>query len=683
MTTPGGHKHTNRLAQETSPYLLQHAHNPVDWMPWGPEAFARAKSEDKPLLVSVGYSTCHWCHVMERESFEDEEVAAAMNERFVCVKVDREERPDVDALTMTAVQAMSGHGGWPSTVFMTADQLPFFAGTYFPARDGDRGARTGFLTLVKRIGDLWRDERARVLESANDIAGELSHALRPLAPTGVPALDVVDECAAQVSARYDARFGGLMPAPKFPSSLPIRVLLRHHARTKDARALEMATRTFAKMSDGGMYDHVGGGFHRYSTDERWLVPHFEKMLYDNALLVTAGLELFQVTHDARTATVVKDVLAYVARDMTSPEGAFYSATDADSRAPSGHMEEGWYFTWTPTELRAELAGALSPDAIDALERAWGITERGNFEGRNIPWLGHRDARPTPAEEDAIARARPVLLKARNERPLPLRDDKVIAAWNGLMISAFARAAFVFGDDALAQIAVRALDFVLTKMRAANGRLHRTFKDGRARHLGMLDDHAHICAACVDVFETTGDTRFLDEARAIERTIADAFEDEERGGFFATPHDNEQLLVREKPTHDGSEPSGASVHALTLIRLATLLDDEALLRRAERTVASVGQVLERHPLALSEMLLAVEALHARRHELVVIAGEGERALVDALRTRFVPHGVRVHAREGSALALAHDKRAIDGKATLYVCERGACQLPITRADDVRV
>ncbi len=675
----GKPRFVNALAQETSPYLLQHAHNPVDWMPWGRAAFERARSEDKPLLVSVGYSTCHWCHVMEQESFEDEEIARAMNDAFVCVKVDREERPDVDALTMLAVQAMTGSGGWPSTVFMTADQQPFFAGTYFPARDGDRGARMGFLSILKRLSEAWTSERARVLESSSAIAADLTAACRPLHALEVP-LGVVDQAVLHVGARYDERWGGLAPAPKFPSSLPIRVLLRHHARTGNPESLARAHQTFLRMSAGGIYDQVGGGLHRYATDERWLVPHFEKMLYDNALLVIAGIELWQVTRDPEVERVVRDVLEYVARDMTSPEGAFFSATDADSVGPAGASVEGWFFTWTPAEARAVLERALGDDACARVLAAWDISERGNFEGRSIPW------RRAPVDEDTrglLEQARAPLLAARNRRPRPPLDDKIIAAWNGLMISAFARAARAFVEPDFAERARRALRCLRTTMIGPDGRVARTMRGGVPRHLGMLDDHANLCAAAIDVFEATADHGALKLARALADIIETVFADTEHGGYFTAPRDGLAVLWRHKETHDGSEPAGASVHALNLVRLSALLGDHHLRARAVRTVASVGQVLTRQPLALPEMLLAVEALHADLKEIVLVARGDGGALARALGGKFLPHAVFVPKQEGAlpAVPLAEGRVAVGGAATVYICANGACGLPVTVPDQL--
>jgi uncharacterized protein YyaL (SSP411 family) len=689
----GKPKYTNELAQETSPYLLQHAHNPVAWRAWNPASLAEARATDRPIFLSVGYSTCHWCHVMEEESFEDENIARVINEHFIPIKVDREERPDVDGIYMTAVQALTGHGGWPMSVFMTPLLKPFFAGTYFPAKDGDRGSSIGFLTILGRLAETWMKDRSRVDLSADEITRELSPLFGAPAPTDLPSLDVVEGAVGFFSSRYDPVWGGLAPAPKFPSSLPIRVLLRHHARSGERAVLEMAVTSFQKMAEGGLRDHVAGGFHRYSTDEKWLVPHFEKMLYDNALLVMSGLEVFQVTGAPPVAEVVKDTLRYIERDMTSPDGAYYSATDADSLNDRGEREEGWFFTWTPNELVREL-GAERARVCTA---AWNITARGNFEGRSILW------RPRPLAdvakdldipiEDvarALTEAKETLYRVRNARPLPLRDEKILAAWNGLTISAFARASFVLDEPRYKTIASTAAAFVLDKMRGDDGRLWRTFKDGTAKNAGTLEDHAFMLQACLDTFEATGAPRWLDDARALERIVALHFADAANGGFYLAPDDASELLARAKPSHDGAEPSGNSVHALNLARLAALLDDAALRTRAERTVRAFGQVLRRHPAAMAEMLLALEMLHAVPKEIVVVARDLDaadvRALLQPLRTAFLPNRVLVQARAADALASVvphlQGRVAVDDKPTVYVCERRACKLPATTVDELR-
>jgi uncharacterized protein YyaL (SSP411 family) len=481
----GSPKYTNQLLLESSPYLRQHAHNPVNFYPWGDEAFALAKKLNRPVLLSVGYSTCHWCHVMEEESFDDVEIATYMNANYITVKVDREERPDVDAVYMSAVQAMTGSGGWPMTVWLTPDRKPYFGGTYFPARDGDRGARFGFLTLLKKLRSAYDEQRERVIESAQQLTATVRQNLSGRQGGGTPTATMFTELVTFYKGRFDARYGGTQGAPKFPSSLPVRALLRYHRRTGDAEALNMATLSLKKMADGGMYDHVAGGFHRYSTDAVWLVPHFEKMLYDNALLTVAYLEAYQVTKDPYFVRVVREVLRYVERDMTSPKGAFYSATDADSLNPRGHREEGWFFTWTPKELEA----ALGKEQSRLISAYYAVTTEGNFEGRTIlntpeslPQVAER-LKVAPAElQSAVAEARETLYTLRKSRPAPILDTKILTAWNGLMISAHARAGGALGEEAYIKCAERAADFVLKHMKK-DGRLLRSYAEGEARYLG--------------------------------------------------------------------------------------------------------------------------------------------------------------------------------------------------------
>ncbi len=668
--------YTNRLAQETSPYLLQHAHNPVDWWPWGDAAFAEAKRAGKPVFLSIGYSTCHWCHVMEEESFEDVQIAALMNARYVCIKVDREERPDVDAVYMTAVQALTGHGGWPMSTWLDAERRPFYAGTYFPARDGDRDAATGFATILQKLADLYDDEPDRIARSAAEVHAMLQGALAGKPPGDLPQPAVLDEVARTVASRFDKKYGGFSPAPKFPSSLPVRALLRHHARTGSPASLQMVELTLEKMAGGGLYDHVGGGFHRYSTDAKWLVPHFEKMLYDQALLCVAYLEAWQVTGRADFAAVVQDVLAYVQRDMTSPFGGFWSATDADSTAPNGKREEGWYFTWTPDELKAE----LGDDDARRIGAAFDATPAGNFEGRSILW---RKRALDDDDQAAWDRSRERLRRARAERPAPLRDDKVLAAWNGMMISAFARAGFAFDDDALLTTARRAAEFVVDRM-VVDGRLRRSHGGGAARHAGTLDDHAFLAQGLLDLYEATGEARWFDEVVRLDAVLHARFEDAARGGFYLTADDAEELLVRQKPDHDGAEPSGNSVHAATLLRLAALTGDDAYRVRGERCLRAFGRVVGKHPLAMAELLVAVDLLHAKAlREIAIVAPSLDvaRPLLAPLRGAFLPHKVVALALDGasSTVPLLRDRGLVDGGAAAYVCVRGACRLPVTTAD----
>jgi len=687
LGTDGWAQYTNRLFLESSPYLLQHAHNPVNWYPWGDEAFAAAHRHGVPVLLSIGYSTCHWCHVMEEESFEDEEIARVMNEGYVAIKVDREERPDVDAVYMSAVQAMTGRGGWPMTVWLTPDRKPFFGGTYFPARDGDRGAGTGFVTLLRRLKETYDAQPDRVASSSAEIVQHIRAALAPPGGDGdLPGPTIVRTAMGQYNARFDATNGGVAGAPKFPSSLPIRFLLRYHRRTGDEAPLRMATRTLEKMAAGGMYDQVGGGFHRYSTDAQWLVPHFEKMLYDNALLTLAYLEGYQVTRQESLARVAGEILRYVERDMTSPDGAFYSATDADSLVPSGRREEGYFFSWTPAELEA----ALGKDRARVVAAYYGVTADGNFEGRSIlhvprslPDVASGLGMKPDEVRKIVDSARETLYRTRAERPAPLRDEKILCSWNGLMISAYAQASQVLGVESYARVASRAADFLLRSLRE-NGRLKRSFMDGRARHNGYLDDYAFLVAALLDLFEATGEPRWLEEAIALDGVLAAHYEDRTGGGFFLTSDDHEALLAREKPGHDGAEPSGNAVALLNLLRLHELTSDDRYRQRAERAFRTFHPALERAPTGLSEMLLAVDFYLDVPKEIVIVVParrSDAEPLLAQLRAVFVPNRVLAVVPEGDALTrlatrvpLVASKVARSGKPTAYVCERRVCELP---------
>jgi uncharacterized protein YyaL (SSP411 family) len=652
---------TNRLALEASPYLLQHAHNPVDWRPWGPEAFAEAKAKDKPLFLSVGYATCHWCHVMEEESFESEEVARIINERFVPVKVDREERPDVDAVYMQAVQMLTQQGGWPMTVVLTPDAKPFFGGTYFPAQDGQRGARYGLKTILLELDRVWREERQRAEAGAVQLTEALQQQLSAELRPGTASEQVLRDALDYYVQVFDPREGGVRRAPKFPSSLNVRFLLRAWKRLGDEGALEMADLTLTKMALGGIYDQVGGGFHRYSTDARWLVPHFEKMLYDNALLVCAYVEGWQATGKPFFRRVACDVLDYVAREMTAPSEAFFSATDADSEG-----EEGTFFVWTPAQLREALGEA---DGARAAE-LFGVTEEGNFEGRNVLSMSS-----APADWEFIDRVRKSLYEVRARRPPPLTDTKVLTSWNGLMISAFARAGLAFARTDYVDRAARAAQALL-RDHFAGGTLLRT-----GRHPGLLEDHAFFAAGLVDLYEASGEARWLSQALRLHEALADRFADP-NGGFFRTPQGGEQLLAREKPAYDGAEPTGNSVAALTLLRLSALTGEDRYRASADALLRSLGALLAAAPAALGEMLLAVDFALAEPREVVLVRPRGgsDEELLEAVRPRFAPAQVLVRHEEGAepATPLARDRTTLQGKPAAYVCTRGACRLPVADA-----
>ncbi len=687
LNPDGSPKYTNRLFLESSPYLQQHAHNPVNWYPWGDEAFDTARELGRPLLLSIGYSTCHWCHVMEEESFEDEEIATYLNKYYIAIKVDREERPDVDAIYMNAVQLLTGRGGWPMTVWLTPAREPFHGGTYFPARDGDRGAATGFLTLLRGLKKVYDEQPGRVTQTSAQIIQGIRANLAAKSPSqGVVGAKALKDAVQYSEKRFDQRYGGISGARKFPSSLSIRLLLRYHRRTGDEQALHMATLTLEKMAAGGMYDHVGGGFHRYSTDKRWLVPHFEKMLYDNALLVMGYLEGYQVTGREDFARVAREILRYVGRDMTSPDGAFYSATDADSPTPSGHKEEGWFFTWTPDEIRA----VMGAERARIVEAYYAVTERGNFEGSNILHT------PRPLAEVAkelgvdpervrsvIRDSKDLLYAARAKRPAPGRDEKILASWNGLMMSAYARGALVLGEEDYAKRAERAADFVLTHMRKG-GRLLRSYKNGQARHNAYLDDYAFVIAGLLDLYEATSNTRWLKEAIALDTILEKFYEDDKSGGYFMVSDDHEKLLAREKPAIDGAEPSGNSIAAMNLLRLLEFTTDDRYRVRAERTFRAFGKSLSKSPAALAEMLLALDFYLDSPLEIVIVTPTSRQEaepLLAELRAAFVPNRVLAVVVEGDDLkSQAKLIPLVEGKITqgkkpmAYVCEAGVCELP---------
>jgi uncharacterized protein YyaL (SSP411 family) len=659
----------NRLISETSPYLRQHAHNPVDWYPWGDEAFAEARRSGRPVFLSIGYATCHWCHVMEAESFEDDEVAALLNQRYVAIKVDREERPDVDAVYMTAVQALSGHGGWPMSVWLDTDRRPFFAGTYFPARDGDRGAARGLLSILTELADIHAREPARVADAAQAIAGAIRSAMAG-GPAGdaVPGRDAVDAAVRFYAEAYDPANGGVRGAPKFPSSFPVRLLLRAHRRSGDPRVLAMATATLERMAAGGIHDQLGGGFHRYATDARWLVPHFEKMLYDNALLALAYAEAWQVTGRAEFARVLRTTLDYLLREMTAPEGGLYSATDADSEG-----EEGRFFVWSEAEIRALLGAGADPFCA-----FYGVTAAGNFEGRNVLHV----PRPDEAEWEALAAPREQLRLAREARAHPLCDDKILAAWNGLAISALAFGGRVLDEPRYVAAAERAADFVLGAMRV-DGRLQRSLREGRCSGPGFLEDDAFVTAGLLDLYEATFDPARLWAALELAAGTEMLFADRERGGWYRSAPDRERLLAREKPGADGAEPSGASVAVANAVRLHAFTGEDRWRQIAERALRAHAPTIVEQPAALHDMLLALDGFVGRVPEVVLVwpSGTDPAALLAPLRRRFLPHRALLGAAEGAVLdtlarvtPLAADKRAVDGRPTAYVCERGTCALP---------
>ena len=685
----------NRLARETSPYLRQHAHNPVDWYPWGEEALQRAKAEDKPIFLSIGYSACHWCHVMERESFENASIAALMNERFVNIKVDREERPDLDEIYMAATQMLARQGGWPNSVFLTPDLKPFFAGTYFPPEA--RYGRPGFPDILKGVADAYATKREEIGQVATEVAeaiqamSEMTAAKEPVGPK------LLSRAFGDLAGRFDPAHGGFGGAPKFPHSMDVSFLLRYHKRTGNAEALRMAVVSLDRMARGGLFDQIGGGFHRYSVDAQWLVPHFEKMLYDNALLARTYVEAAQaiaplapspaLPDGAATAAffrqVARDTLDWTLREMLLPEGAFASSLDADSEG-----EEGRFYVWTLEEIEA----AVGRSEAMFVAGTWGATREGNFEGkRNVLSLPvglvalAREQRSDEAEVRLrLAGARSRLMQARDRRVRPGRDDKALADWNGLMIGALAFAGRVLDERRYVEAAARAAELVLGRMRK-DGRLLHSFLGGEARHNAYLTDYAAMIAACVDLFEATSDARWVAEAEGLARQAIDLFRDAEGGGFFFTARDHEKLIARTREGNDGALPAGASILALALPRLAALNGDETLVPIAHAVLRLYKERIERFPSAFGAMLCAVDQALDPPRQIVLAGGDdapGMRALEAVLRERFLPNTVLARSRPGGEpIAVARGKDAVQGRAAAYVCTSGACQAPVTSADDL--
>jgi hypothetical protein len=657
----------NRLINETSPYLLQHAHNPVDWYPWGSEALERAGREDRPILLSIGYSACHWCHVMEHESFEDASIAQVMNDNFVNIKVDREERPDLDQIYMTAVQMMTGSGGWPLTVFLLPGGEPFFGGTYFPPED--RYNRPGFRRVLPAISDAYRTRRQELVNNSKTIVEQIGRQVSPQFEGGTIDAGLLDDAYRALGSRFDPREGGFGGAPKFPPSMSIDFLLRYHHRTGDEHAMHMATLTLDKMAYGGMYDQAGGGFHRYSTDERWLVPHFEKMLYDNALLARAYLDAYRSTGRSLYKRIAEETLDFAVREMRDPSGAFYSTQDADSEGV-----EGKFYVWDLEEFR-DIVGS---DA-DLLAKYFDVTEHGNFEGRNIlnisrpPELFSRLERvPLEDLEIRAKAAKKKLYAAREKRVKPGRDEKILTDWNGLMLRTFAEAAAYLGRDDYRSIAESNAEFILSTLWDGRRLLHN-FKDGRARFNGYLDDYANIADGLFALYELTFDYKWLDYAVRIVDRMIDQFWDDERGGFYFTAKDHESLITRTKDYFDNATPSGNSVAADVLLRMAAVLDNSDYRDNAERIFGSVLNFLRQYPSGFGRMLAGVDFFIGPTKE-VGIVGKPDIFLAP-LRNRYLPRTV-IAAGSNSPVALLRDRPMFDGKPTAYVCENFTCKQPVT-------
>ncbi len=670
----------NHLINETSPYLLQHAHNPVDWYPWGDEAFAKARRENKPVLLSVGYSACHWCHVMAHESFENDDIAQLMNEHFVNIKVDREERPDLDQIYMNAVQMMTHHGGWPMTVFLTPDAVPFYGGTYFPPQD--RYNIPGFPRILLGVADAYKERQDEIRETGTSLITEL----RRLSETGGSdhpiGPELLDAAYTGMIRNYDATNGGFGGAPKFPPAMALEFLLRTYVRTGNGEALQIVSHTCAKMANGGIYDQLGGGFHRYSTDSKWLVPHFEKMLYDNALLSRLYLHYFQVSEDASARATVEGILDYVLREMTHPQGGFYSTQDADSE---GH--EGKFFVWDTRELRDVLGETAASRFCDY----YNVTEAGNFEGKNIPNVTRtlEDVavayRISVGELQAsLSDSKRVLFARRERRVKPDRDEKILTAWNGLMLASFAEAGIVLNRPDYTDAARRNAEFVLSNLHE-NGMLLRTWKDGRAKFNAYLEDYAFLAEGLLTLFETTGEARWLKESLGLTDRMIEEFWDNEGGGFYFTGESHENLIVRSKDYFDNATPSGNSVAAQLLLRLATLTGRENYRNLATAVLRDVGDQTRRYPSGFGYALSAMDFLLSTPKEIAIVGEDLQPLLAETWR-RYLPNKVVAAGTGDSEIAeitpLLANRPLVDGLATAYVCEHFTCKQPVTEVAALR-
>ena len=679
-------KKTNRLINETSPYLLQHAENPVDWYSWCPEALEKAKKEDRPIFLSIGYSACHWCHVMAHESFEDEEIAKIMNENFVSIKVDREERPDLDDIYQKVCQMLTGTGGWPLSVFLTPDQKPFFAGTYFPPVG--RYGMSGFASILRQLSDTYKNNRAAIERQTKIILDGLAQTSElAIKPTNLDRT-ILDEAAINLLQSGDSINGGFGPSPKFPNASNLSFLLRYYELSKISRFKDFVLLTLDKMAAGGIHDHIGGGFHRYSTDSKWFLPHFEKMLYDNALIPLTYAEAFQITGDKRYSDVVRNTLDYVLREMTNPDGGFYSAQDADSEG-----EEGKYYTWK----KSEIMDVLGSDAGEIFCMHYGVTQGGNFEGRNIlhvsvpvEELASKLSKSTDEIEHIILEGRAKLLKVREERIKPGKDEKILTSWNGLMISAFAKGYRITDNDGYLEAAKKAVKFIESKL--ANGdELKRTFKDGKAKLDGYLDDYSFYINALLDLFEVDSKVLYLSKAINYTGYMVNHFWDQNSGDFFFTSDNHEQLIVRTKSLYDLSVPSGNSIAALILIRLYHYTQNQDYIKKAEEILSRNATMAAENPFAFGQLLNTIFLYVRKPKELALIKDDSKDAeeAVNWLNRQFLPEGILavISAKDGLAqlrdTAFFKGKEMVKGKPfTAYVCKDFTCSLPLHSIEDIK-
>ncbi len=673
---------SNRLIDETSPYLLQHAHNPVDWYPWGEEALEKARAEGKPIFLSIGYSACHWCHVMERESFENEATAALMNDLYVNIKVDREERPDLDAIYMDAVQAMTGQGGWPMSVFLTPDGRPFYGGTYYPPEP--RFGMPSFTQVLQSVANAYERDREKVVGQADRLTEMLSRTGALEAPGSDLSTGTLDEAVATLQQYFDNEDGGFGSQPKFPQPMTLDFLMGQYARTGSEEALYMAELTLFKMANGGIYDQLGGGFHRYSVDSYWLVPHFEKMLYDNAQLLRSYLHAWQITGRPLYRRIVEETVAYVLREMTAPGGGFYSTQDADSEG-----EEGKFFVWTPAEIEA----VLGPQMAAIFEDYYDVSHRGNFEGKNIlnvvktlEEVADRFQVSKGDAEQALAIGRATLFDVREQRVKPGRDEKILTEWNGLMIHALAECAGVLDlPDALAA-AETAADFILARMRQEDGRLYRSFKDNRARFNAYLEDYAAFIRGLLALYAATFDLRWLAEAQRLVDIMYAEFHDADRGGFFQTGKSHEALVVRRKDFIDNAIPSGNSMAAEVLLQMAALLGNQSHREEAGRIFLLMEAAMGRQPTGFGRMLGALDQYLAPSQEIAIVGNAGDAAtdaLLRQVRRRYLPHATVAQKAPDAdnPLPVFEGRTMVDGKPTAYVCENYVCRLPVTTPEEL--
>ncbi len=674
----------NHLANETSPYLLQHVNNPVDWHPWGPEALALSKKLNKPIFLSIGYSACHWCHVMEHESFENETIAQSLNEKFVCIKVDREERPDLDQLYMNAVQMMTGRGGWPMSVFLTPELKPFFAGTYWPPKRS-RGM-PGFEEVIKGVSNAWETNREAVVETSNKLTAELSK-IDGRGEGGELSEKLIANAVEHFRRSFDSKHGGFGDAPKFPAPMALQLLLRYWHRNQDQQALRIVKTTLDRMASGGIYDHLGGGFARYSVDARWLVPHFEKMLYDNAQLAATYVEAYQATGNENYARVIRETLDYTLRDMTDAKGGFYSTEDADSEGV-----EGKFYVWSLTELREVLGNA----AAKTFAQVYDVTDHGNFEHANILNLPRtlRDqakalGRNLTDLTQELNESRAKLFAVREKRIHPSKDDKVITAWNGLMIDAMARAGAVLGETRYLDAAVKAANFLLTDLRDKKGNLLHTWRHGKAKIDAYLDDYANLANGLLSLYEATFDGRHLDQAVAVMQVVLEHFADKKGGGFYYTSDNQEPLIVRSKDLTDNAVPSGNAMAATVLVRLGKFTGKQSYLDAAEGAMMSTVSLMQRAPSATAQMLLALDLRIGPTYEMVLAGNPKEVSTVIVLadlRRRFLPNKVMAFITQGedppaAIAALLQGKKMLGGAPTLYICEGFTCQAPAQGSEEI--